>query len=56
MVYGERNRVKLKQTWMDNIILWLQNNEWETVYKLIEDRDKWREINHVSSQSTAVEC
>lgn len=47
-VTRERNRDKPKQSWRDNVIMWLQPNEMQT--KHAQDHNKCQEISYVHNQ------
>ena len=51
MFPGKRSRGKPKHRWRDNIIAWSPTNQWTEINNLAQDREKWRKISHVSSQS-----
>ena len=52
IVPGQRGRGKPKNRWRDNILLWSSADNWSQLNNLTQDRKRWREINHVSSQSS----
>ena len=51
LIQGKRNRGKPKLRWRDNIIEWSPTQSWSTLNHLTIDRDIWRKLSHVSSQS-----
>ena len=55
LLEGKRNRGKPKQRLRDNILKWSSTTSWITVNQLCRDRDIWRRVSHVGSQSATEE-
>ena len=51
MVQGKRSRGKPKRRWRDNILPWSNIQNWSSINQLVLDREEWRKLSHVSSQS-----
>ena len=51
MVPGKRGRGRPKQRWRDNILSWSAAPSWNSLNQLTQERKRWKEISHVSSQS-----
>ena len=51
MVQGKRSRGKPKKRWRDNILPWSNTQNWFSINQLALDREEWRKLSHVSSQS-----
>ena len=51
MLEGKRSRGKPKQRWRNNILEWSPIKDWATINQLTQDREVWRNISHVGSQS-----
>jgi hypothetical protein len=51
MVEGKRSRGKPKNRWRDNILAWSYVKSWSEMNTLAKDRNKWKALSHVSSQS-----
>ena len=53
IVCGKRNKGRPKRRWRDNILTWSKCANWSEINTLVTDRQSWRSVSHVSSQSTA---
>ena len=51
MVQGKRSRGKPKTRWRDNILPWSNIENWSCINQLVLNREEWRRVSHVSSQS-----
>ena len=51
MVQGKSGGGKPKRRWRDNTLPWSNTQNWSSINQLVLDREKWRKLSHVSSQS-----
>ena len=51
MLEGKRSRGKPNQRWRNNIFEWSPIKNWTNINQLTQDREVWRRISHVGSQS-----
>ena len=51
MVQGKRGKGKPKRRWRDDILSWSNTQNWSSINQLVLNREEWRKLSHVSSQS-----
>ena len=52
-VQGKRKRGRPRSRWRDNVISWTPFDDWLSLNSNTQDRNTWKRISHVSSQSAA---